>query len=87
MSAEPTTDDSIEPPPTKPMTPERLDEIQEMVSDWEGVPEEGDATCELLVEVDRQAAEIAAFRQAIKVGDGPSCEDVCQRECIGVCGV
>lgn len=40
----------------------------------------------LKAEVDRQAAEIEAFRQAVVDGTGPSCEDVCQQACIGVCG-
>lgn len=38
-------------------------------------------------EIDRLRAENEAFRQAIRDGDGPNCEDVCQTECIGVCGV
>lgn len=31
--------------------------------------------------------EIAAWRRAFVEGDGPMCEDVCLRECLGVCGV
>lgn len=36
--------------------------------------------------IEAQAAEIVAFRRAVLEGTGPSCEDVCLRECIGVCG-
>lgn len=31
-------------------------------------------------------AEIEAWRKAFHTGDGPNCEDVCLRECLGVCG-
>ncbi len=39
----------------------------------------------LAAEVATLRAEVAAFRKAIVEGDGPSCEDVCLRSCIGVC--
>lgn len=38
-------------------------------------------------EIERLRAEVAAFRNAIRTGDGPSCEDVCLVECVGVCGI
>lgn len=40
----------------------------------------------LSVEIERLRDEVEAFREAIRTGEGPSCEDVCLRECIGVCG-
>ena len=38
-------------------------------------------------EIERLRAENAAFRHAIRTGDGPSCENVCLVECVGVCGI
>ena len=38
-------------------------------------------------EIERLRMEVEAFRKAIRTGDGPSCEDVCLKECIGSCGV
>jgi hypothetical protein len=40
-----------------------------------------------IAEIGSLRAERAAFRRAIAEGDGPFCEDVCLRECVGVCGV
>jgi len=41
---------------------------------------------EALREIARLVAEVEAFRAAVQSGVGPSCEDVCLVECIGVCG-
>jgi hypothetical protein len=68
------------------MTPEHLAEIREGLTRFSGYePVQRIWAKKLLAEVDRQAAEIQAFRGAILLGDGPFCEDVCMRSCIGVC--
>lgn len=41
---------------------------------------------DLAQRVEELQTENEAFRQAIRTGDGLSCEDVCLTECIGVCG-
>lgn len=56
----------------------RFDDMSEITPAAEWIWEE--------LELGAVFAELAAFRKAVRDGVGPSCEDVCLRECLGVCG-
>lgn len=67
---------------TEPLSEEVLAELRV----WARVDTRSETLLALLDDHARQAQEIEAFREAVREGDGPFCEDVCQRSCIGSCG-
>lgn len=60
------------------------DERQDLCADLSAA---ADQIERMQADIERLRAENAAFRNAIRTGDGPSCEDVCLVECVGVCGI
>lgn len=72
-------------PPTPEVQKRRA--LDEYVSLIEAEREHRPSEALLVGEINRLRAEVAAYAQAVRDGDGPFCQDVCLVECVGVCGV